>query len=199
MARKARPNKTSLARPGDPLVTERGIAIAPDRDADADVVIPDDKQINAKAFKPRRQRSAKELPAAPQMMKAVACVFLLTTLGLTERETANVLGIDLGDVKAVKTSPTYTECFNEVLQELINANSEMLSARLASYATGAVDNIAHLARNGKKEEVQLRASQDIADRAGIGVQKGINIGITGGELRIQYIDADKTADIKLQQ
>jgi hypothetical protein len=195
VARKAKPQQPSLARPGDPLVTERGIAVPANRD-DAEV---HDAVVIAKAFKPRKRRSAKELPAPPQMMKAIGCVFLLTTMGLTDREMATVLGISAGDVKSVKNSETYAECFNEIISELISANSEMLAARLAAYANGAVDRIADLSTNGKKEEVRLRASQDIADRAGVGVQKGINIGINGGELRIQYVDADKTADIKLQQ
>jgi hypothetical protein len=193
--KKKKNSQPALAKPGDPLVTERGIAIPPDRD-DPEV---HDAVVVAKAFKSRKQRSAKELPAPPQMMKAIACVFLLTTMGLTDREMASLLGISAGDVKSVKNSETYAECFNEVIGELISANSEMLSARLASYANGAVDRIAELSTGGKKEEVRLRASQDIADRAGIGVQRGINIGIGGGELRIQYVDADKTADIKLQQ
>jgi hypothetical protein len=192
------PLNKQLAKPGDPLITEQGIAIPPDRDG-IDLTVQDD-QINVKAFKAKKQRSAKDLPAPPPMMKAVACVFMLSVLGLTERETADVLGLNLGDVKSVKASQTYVECFNEVVQELINANSEMLAARLAAYANGAVTNIAQIAKDGKKEETRLRANMDIADRAGVGVQKGVNIGIAGNGLRIQIIDSgSKTADMDLRQ
>jgi hypothetical protein len=192
------PLNKELAKPGDPMVTASGVVIAPDRDG-VDLTVHDGP-INAKAFRPRKQRAAKDLPAPPQMMKAVACVFLLTTLGLTERETADTLGITLGDLKAVKNGQTYAECFNEVVSELINANSEMLAARVASYAGKAVDNIAHLAEFAKKDETKLTANRDLADRAGIGVQKGMSIGIAGNELRIQIIDGgSKTADISIQQ
>lgn len=195
---KKNPLNKTLARPGDPLVTERGLLISPDRD-DVDLTEKDD-EINAKAFRPKKQISAKDLPAPPQMMKAVSCVFLFSVLGLTERETATVLGISAGDVKSVKASPVYTECFNTVLRELISANSELLQARVASYAGDALTNVAHIASSATKDETKLMANRDLLDRAGVGVQKGgISIGIAGNELRIQYVDSDKTADIDVRQ
>jgi hypothetical protein len=190
-------NAKSLARPGDPLVTERGIAIAPERLDDESR--PQDDVVSAKTFKPQKQRAAKDLPAEPPMMKAVACIFMFNMLGVADRETAEVLGITNGDLKAVKNSPVYTECFQEVLQELISANSEMLQARVAAYAGDAVDNIMTIARGAKKDETRLAANRDIADRAGVGVKNGLVINSTANELRIQVVDGGKTADINLRQ
>lgn len=199
MSRKPKRNPLNkvLAQPGDPLVTERGIAISPDRDG-VDLTVHDG-EVSAKAFKPQRQRAVKDLPADMQMMKAVSCVFMLSMLGITDRESADALGISIGDLKAVKVSPVYTECFNEVLQELINANSEMLSARIAAYAGKALDNVAEIASNGKKEETRLSANRDLLDRGNIGTKAGLQIGITASELRIQVVEGGKTADISLRQ
>lgn len=68
-----------------------------------------------------------------------------------------------------------------------------LQARIFGYAPQALDTIAKLSRSARKEDVQLRASADILDRAGFKpVDRTLNIHavneMSGEELRAAFLE-----------
>ncbi len=159
----------SLAKPGDPLVLADGVEVTPEPLAGEEPAPP--QGLSATNFKPTKKRSLKELPAGIPMVKAVSCVFMMTALGVGDREIAVGLGITPTELATIRKHPAYKECFDTVLEEFVSVHSNLLQARIAAYGAHAVDNIMGIAKSGKKEETRLRANIDIADRAGVGAKK----------------------------
>ena len=161
------PKSRNLPKLNDPYVLADGTEIAPEP-LPGQEPVAHSTGIDARSFRPTRKRTVKELPTTEVMMKAIACVFMYSMMGVGDREIANALGIKPTELTAVRKHPAYKDCFEGVLDEFINVNSNLLQARIAAYGKDAVDNIMEIARSGKKEESKLRANIDIADRAGIG-------------------------------
>lgn len=179
----------ALARAGDPYVTPSGEIIEPDG--------VEGKELKAK-FKPSKRRTMKEMPAPPQILNAVACVFLYTLMGVGEREIAESLKITAKEVRDVRKMPAYTECFDAIANEFINANSELIGARIAAYSHDALTSVAQIAVKGKNEGNRLRAGQDLLDRAGHGPKESVaKRMMTSNELRIVVIDNDKQVGVQI--
>lgn len=185
-----------LARVGDPYVTLAGNIIQPER-IPVDVE-EDQPQLTEKSFKPSQRRALKELPAAVNILNAVACVFLYTVLGIGDREIAAALKTTLADVKQIREHPAYTECFNSIVSEFISANSDLIHSRIAAYSHDALSRIADIALNGKQEGNVLRASTDIMDRGGFTKKDLGKSGSGMDELRIIVTkgDADVQVDVR---
>lgn len=188
----------SLARPGDPLVTERGITILPDRRIENDE--PEiEEGIRPESFKPTAQRVLKDMPAPVRVLKGVACVMFFSVLGIGDREICDALGITIGDLKQIRNHSSYGECFDMLGAEFINANSESLAARLAAYSQSALTNVHDIAKFGKKEETKLRANIDLLDRAGAGAKEmNARRGSTGKDLRIIVVDGETEVDVAVR-
>lgn len=154
----------TLAKNGDPYVTANGKIIQPKSFDGKDDPI---KKAKIKSYKPEKKRTLKDLPAQPGVLRGVACVFVYTMLGLSDREIAESLGINLGEVRLVRENAAYAEVFDVMSSEFINANSKLLQARLASYAEDALTNVYGLAMGAAKDEVKLRANIDLLDRGNI--------------------------------
>lgn len=153
-----------LARPGDPLVMANGRIIQPEGSAiDVESKVT---KLSSKTFRASKRRTIKELPAIPGMVNAISCVLFYTMLGVGDREISEALKITTDDLKNIRKSPAYEECFQLIAEEFVSANSNLISARIAAYSHDALTSVADVAFNGKKEEVRLRASTDLLDRAG---------------------------------
>lgn len=198
MAIKKNPLNKALAKPGDPLVTERGLTITPEKrhvDVEADA-----EKLTSKVFKASTKRTLKELPAPIGVINGIACVFMLTALGIGDREIMVALKIDLGELKTIRQHSAYEECFNAVQSEFVNANSEIITARLAAYSQNALTQVANISANGKKEETRLSASKDILDRSGIrAVDQAARRSVTGKDLRIVFVDGDKSVEVNINE
>jgi hypothetical protein len=192
----ARPN--ALARPGDPLVDPlTGEVYAPIAESE------EDKRTRRAAFSPRvedykplKKRSVKELPAEPKLLNAIAVVFMYTTLGLGDREIADLLRTDTDEITEIRKHKAYGECFHAVHSEFINSNSDLLASRIAGYATDALETVGDLVTSGKKEETRLRASIDIMDRAGLRPKdQETKQLVQKSELRITIVESAKERSI----
>lgn len=185
--------RPTLARPGDPYVCANGVVVPPElprRSAFVDVA---DRQTTEPAeFRALKKRNLKDLPAPVSLINGVSCVFMYTMLGIGDREIADALQITVPQVYEMRRHSAYLECFNSVMAEFINANSEHISARLQAAAQGALTNVFTLAHEAKKEEVKLRANQDILDRSGTTAKSAEMRGQTGikNELRIVMVKGD---------
>lgn len=190
----------ALARPGDPLVTSKGDILEPINKPDkkgAKALVAS-QTIDPALYRPTKRRMIKELPAEARVITAVGAVFMYTLLGVGDREIADTLGTDVEEVNSLRNHSAYGECFQIIHGEFINANSDLLTSRIAAYSQTALQTVGHLASAGKKEEVQLRASIDLLDRAGVRPKdqdqraQGMR-----NDLRIIIVDGDKSHDINI--
>lgn len=184
---------TKLARVGDPYVMPDGSRIHPEGlyvDVEAD-----QPKLSTRTFKPTQRRAIKELPADTGVLNAVACVFMYTVLGIGEREIAAAIKTTTDDVKKIKAHPAYGECFDGVVEEFINANSDLIQSRLAAYAHPVLSRVADIALNGKQETNALRASTDLLDRGGF-AKRDVSKGPSGmDDLRIIVTKGDATVQV----
>lgn len=185
--RKTQSISKPLARAGDPLILPNGQEVSPEP-LPGEEEIPHSTGIDTRRFRPVKKRTLKEMPTSTTMLNAIACVFMYTIMGVGDREIALALKITPAELQTIRKHHAYKDCFENVLDEFISANSSLLQARIASYGAEAVDNIMGLAKEGKKEETRLRANIDIADRAGItakqnqkAVLNDLHITITKGD------------------
>lgn len=197
---KAGEGSNALARVGDPLVTETGKTIDPEGYAKGRPLPKEAPALvlDAANFRPLKKRSLKEMPGEVGMINAIAAVFMYTMLGIGDREIADALGIPSNQVDDVRKHPAYKECFDMIVGEFINKNSDLLAARIAAYSHSALDVVGAISLNGKKEETRLKASTDLLDRAGVRAKDIADKGSTNkSELRIIVVDNSKDKNINL--
>lgn len=158
-----------LAKAGDPLVTPNGEVIEPDEDMDdgMDIAsIPPSTAVPFKAYRPIARRVIQDLRAPAQAINVVAVVLTYTLLGISDSEIAEATGLSAQDINKVRDSRIYSESFSNVMQELINANSEYIECRIAAYSGLALNNIADIAMRAKNKTLKFTANKDLLDRAG---------------------------------
>jgi hypothetical protein len=213
---KPKPTNTSkkptraLARVGDPYIAPSGERIDPEGFYKGRLVAPPGgtagvsaTSIDPQAFRATKHRNLKDLPAAKNVVNAISVVFMYTLLGVGDREIAEALGGSIDDITSLRSHTGYTECFQAVHAEFINANSDLLTSRIAAYSQDALSTVGTLAASAKKEETRLSASRDILDRAGVRPkdQEGRN-SVVKNELRIIIVDGEAnvkyTPDINLE-
>lgn len=178
-----------LARVGDPWIAPDGSLTQPLYPEDYFPRVKEDTKIDPIKFRGKRRRNINELPAAPNIMTAVGAVMLYTMFGVGDREIATALKCTVIDIEELRAHPAYSEYLELIGQEIISAESDNITHRLAAYTHGALDTIAHVSRNGKLENNRLRASIDIMDRGGFApkavAEKQVSL---KNVLRIQVMD-----------
>jgi hypothetical protein len=191
----------ALPKPGDPLILPGGQVLHEEKrlkTTRADKT--SDLQISPREFRANIKRDLKAFPANPQMFKAVSVVFAMTAYGISNIEICETLKITNDQLEELRSHHGYSELFNATFSEFINANSEMLQSRIAAYSHAAVGKIGQLVTKAKKEEVQLAASKDILDRAGMRPQDlTANQAASQNELQIRITKKvdDVTIDVKM--
>ena len=173
-----------LARPGDPLILPDGRYLEPE----GEEVAP---KISPKKFKATKRRALNELPAPTGTMNGIACVLVYTFMGVSEYDIADAMKVDIEAVRKLKRHSGYQEAFETISGEFINANSELISSRLAAHAHDALSGVIDIAKNGKKENNKLRANIDILERGGVTAKEHASRNMMGkSELRIVTIDGE---------
>lgn len=181
-----------LAKWGDPYVTPTGAIIQPDN---INGGVDEAPVLNVVEYKPQKKRSAKELPAPPLTINAIACVFMYTMLGLGDREIADTLKITVEKLELIKKHSAYAECFEIVTGEFITINSEMIHARIAAYGHDALSSVADIALKGKDEKNRLRGSMFLMGAGGFGA-KDQQKSVAQNDLRIVIIN--KEHDVRVE-
>jgi hypothetical protein len=190
----------ALARVGDPLVAPDGSIIEPEVVEKAKQIAPGmvGSSIDPELYRPLKRRTVKELPAEHSVLNAISVVFMYTIMGIGDREIADILHCTTDEIVSIRKHSAYADCFNGVLGEFINANSDLLTSRIASYAQTALQTVGTLAKEGKKEETKLRASIDLLDRAGVRPKDQEQRQNTiKNELRIIIVDGEKNVSLEL--
>lgn len=189
-----------LARVGDPWIAPDGSLIQPEYPEDYFPRVKEDTRLDPITFRGKKRRNINELPAAPNIMTAIGAIMLYTMFGVGDREIATALNCSVIDIEDIRAHSAYSEYLELIGQEIISAESDNITHRLAAYAHGALDTVAHVSRNGKMENNRLRASIDILDRGGFApkavAEKQISL---KNVLRIQVMDdGKKTRDMDIQ-
>lgn len=187
-----------LARVGDPFIAPDGSLIEPMYPEDYFPRLKEETRIDPVKFRARRRRNVDELPAAVNIMTACGAVMLYTMYGIGDREIANALKCTVPDVEEIRAHAAYADYLEILGAEIISHESDNLTHRLAAYAHGALDTVAHVSRNGKLENNRLRASIDILDRGGFApkavAEKQVSL---KNVLRIQIMDDKKSRDMDI--
>lgn len=178
-----------LARVGDPWIAPNGDKVAPMMPADFMPRVKEDTKIDAVTFRGKRRRNMQELPAAPNLMNAIGAVMLYSFFGVGDREIANALKCTVVELEEIRKSAAYSEYLDLIGSEIITADSDNITHRIAAYSHGALDTIANVSAHGKTETNRLRASIDLMDRGGYGpkavAEKQVQL---KNVLRIQVLD-----------
>ena len=178
-----------LARVGDPFIAPDGSLVPPSYPADYFPRIKQETKINPLTWRAKRRRNLNELPGQSNIMNVVGAVMMYTFFGVGDREISQAIKATVKDVEDVRAHPAYQEFLELIGTEIISAESENVTHRIAAYAHGALDTIAYVSRNGKLENNRLRASIDIMDRGGFNpkmvAEKQISL---KNVLRIQVLD-----------
>lgn len=159
-----------LAKPGDPYCTPRGEVAMPKNDIPSTVPV---EEISlsvpiARSMEISSKRNPKELPANDlSTQTAINAILMYHLMGLTQNEISHILKIDLMTIENIMMGSDFQLTFEMIFNELINTNSRNLQATLGRHAYSALNQLIHLHKNAESEMVQLKASQDIADRAGL--------------------------------
>src|SRR6478609_8357233 len=145
-------SNTALARVGDPLIAEGGRRIDPEGYVNGKPLPTERPQLELEAatFRAQKKRTLGDLPSDVNMINGVAAVFMYTMLGVGDREIADALRITVPEVDAVRKHSAFNECFQMVIAEVINKNSDLLTARIAAYSHSALDVVGSIAIDGKK-------------------------------------------------
>ena len=191
-----------LAKVGDPLVAANGDIFDEEFDDeddlnDADITQPS-TPIPYKDYRPDSRSVSSDFRTSTEMLNAASVIFTYTMLGISDTEISSNLNIDPADIVKVRETRAYADVFERVMRELINANSEYIEARIASYSGMALNNIADIAKRSRNTGYRLNASKDLLDRAGHRPQDR-NAGASGmNELHIVITDSkDETTKIDL--
>ena len=195
---KAKSPALQLAAPGDPLVWTDG-SVVQAQVPGKEFKKPPSTSIDPQTFKGKKQRNIKDLPAKDGTFHALAAVLAYSFMGVGDREIADALRCSVADLDELRKHAGYLELFETVFGEIISADSESLTGRIAAYSHGALNTVAHLSTNAAKEETKLRASTDILDRAGVRPKDMQDKNkLANSTLRIQILDSrDGSVDINL--
>lgn len=189
--------RKELARPGDPYVAPDKSVVNPEplsRTPAIDV----NAKIDPKEFRPNARRTLKDLPADVRMVNACACIFMYTLMGIGDRQISEALKISITQVNQIRAHSAYGECFNLVVGEFINANSDHIQARLAAYSHGAVSQVASIAFSGEKETNRLKGSLELLHMAGFDKQSQAARGDSlMNELRIVVVEAEGDVNVNI--
>lgn len=194
-----------LAKKGDPYVGNDGRAYEAMNEEGKSVALKENVNeltvplINEMTISTKRNPN--ELPSDGSVQKAINVILVYHLLGLTENETAHLLGVDLQQVRDIKELPAYQETFEAMHGEIISANSNNIQARIQSYASNAVTRVASLMDEADKDIVKLKASQDILDRSGMSADTlyGKNNGdsVDGFKIVVQDAEEDGKKSIEI--
>lgn len=192
----------TLAKPGDPYVTVSGKVLSPiSEDKKANPEREGTKAINPAAFRGSKRLVISDLGVPTNVLNACALVFFYTVIGISDREIADAVGADVEHVKKVRDLPAYSECFERITGEFVNANSNLLNFRIAAYGHAAVSAIGDIITDDEaKPETRLRASSDMLDRGGMRPQDTAQRSMSmKNELRIVIVNGNEQSDINLGQ
>lgn len=145
----------------------------------------------------RIKRSLADMPVPARELNVISVVCLYSLIGLSERDIAEALKIDVDRVARVKMLDAYTTVYDYVTKSIIDEDSEDVAHLFAAHARTAAKSVVDLATDPDgNSAVRLRASQDILDRAGHRPIDRIQIqGQLDHTLKVVYVEDEQSIGV----
>ena len=188
-----------LAAPDDPYIKTDGTVLEAAGTSEAtNELLREDRKVLPLFSKINtvQKASIEDLPEPDyQQQTVIAAVVGLKLLGLTDVDIVEILDTDLEAVQRIVEMPATQITFEKMYQNLIHANSNSAQGRIASYANTAVDTVVGLMQDVDiRDDVRLKAAQDVLDRSGTHPDQFFGDGTTSNqsddELRIVILDEE---------
>jgi len=157
-----------LAKAGDPLVAPNGDLLLEEDDDDlgpSHLPLPS-TSVPFKDYRTIQRRVLSDLRADVSMLNVASVVLSYTLQGISDTEIAEATKLQPEQITFIRESRIYSDMFENIMRELINANSEYIECRVSAYSGMALGNIADIASRTKNTGYRLAASKDLLDRAG---------------------------------
>jgi hypothetical protein len=189
-----------LAKIGDPLIAPNGDVLVEEDDDDLSPshLLPPATAVPFKDYRPITRRVLTELRAPADMLNVTSVVLFYTLLGISDTEISDATKLTGEQIEHIRNSRTYADMFDNIMRELINANSEYIECRISAYSGMALGNIAEIAARTRNTGYRLAASKDLLDRAGHRPQDNASRQNSGmNELHIIITEPNDADNIKL--
>jgi len=106
-----------------------------------------------------------DLPIPPKQMNVVSVILTYSLLGITDEEIASQIGTTTDRVGAIKMSDVYKEVMNQCVNSIVESDKDAVRNLFVVASRTAASKMTSLL-DSKHVDIQLRAAQDILDRAG---------------------------------
>lgn len=194
-----RPSK-ELAKVGDPLVAPNGDLLVEEDDdgIEPSSLLPPSVAVPFKDYRPITRRVLTDLRAPADMLNVTSVVLAYTLLGISDTEIMETTKINGEQIDFIRQSRIYSDMFENIMKELINANSEYIECRISAYSGMALGNIADIAAHTRNTGYRFAASKDLLDRAGHRPQDNASRQNSGmNELHIVITEPSSAENVKI--
>jgi hypothetical protein len=139
----------------------------------------------------RVRRSLSDMPLPAAQLNVVSAVCLYTLIGLSDRDIAEALVVDLQRVERIKMLDAYATIQDQVVKSIIDEEASDVRSIFAANARNAALTMVSLAKDADNEVVKFKANQDVLDRAG---HRPADVVLVKGQidstLRVVYVEED---------
>lgn len=160
----------NLPHPDDPYVNGTGSMVAP-KGVDLGEYASSVREVMPRlvAFQAVKERKRDQLPAQdPKEQVAISAVLALRLMGFDPVDIADFFGVTFGKIDEILKSPEAQTSYEMLFFNLINHKAASLQGRISSYADKAISAVVGLMEGDKvRQDVKLKAAQDILDRSGL--------------------------------
>lgn len=141
----------------------------------------------------RVRRTLADMPLPANQLNVVSAVCLYTLIGLSDRDIAEALVIDLARVERIKMLDAYMTIQEQVVKSIIDEEASDVRAMFAANARNSAAEMIALASGAENEVVKFKANQDVLDRAG---HRPADVVLVKGQidstLRVVYVEEEDT-------
>lgn len=139
----------------------------------------------------RIRRTLADMPLPAGQLNVVSAVCLYTLVGLSDRDIAEALSIDLARVERIKMLDAYSTLQDHVVKGIIDEEASDVRSIFAANARNSALEMITLAKNAENDMVRYKANQDILDRAG---HRPADVVLVKGQidstLRVVYVEEE---------
>lgn len=112
------------------------------------------------------RRKLADLPITPKHLNPIACICLYTMYGLDLQEISIATGLPVDQINNIRMSSEYGIMQRAVVDTVLEAETGEVKDYIKKAAFSAAERVKGLV-NSRDEDVALRASRDVMDRAGL--------------------------------
>lgn len=184
----------NLALPGDPYVTGFGhVVVAKDEELEQFAGRSREVLPSLLRFTPVKMRKKDDCPEKDVKTQAgLNAVIAFRIMGFDVIDIAEFFECTIAEINEMLMRPAAQRTFEMMFVNFINHNADNLQGRISSYAHKAVDTVIELMNGDKtRDDVKLKAAQDILDRSGANAEQFFNAENKGSraedELQITFM------------